>query len=514
MRERGIWVGLLTADGRAVSLGDTASVERERPACRFLKANGHLGGPSETAGEPGTPNSCHGSLQRWRDTVVGGEARSDVSDSQGPIQQVCHAGFAARLLPIQRDDESVGAVYASGFWTVGDDGSIADEKKAFDDRMNGFEQPVEQNAPRLKPGEVAALESSLSVVRRLAESRLSSAQPDSEPYFHSSEVVRFEGMVAASKSMQRLFDEIRTIAASEASVLITGENGTGKEMVARAIHRRSGRAGEPLVPLNCAALSPQLVASELFGHVKGAFSGAEQSRAGLLATADGGTLLLDEIGEMSEQIQRQLLRFVQEGEYSPIGSNERRRADVRVVCATNRDLAEQVEAGEFRRDLFFRIGVARFEVPPLRDRPDDIAPLAAHFVSEMATRHGRRNLQISDACLERLRAYTWPGNVRELRNNIERAVIRVEDGAVIGEEDVDVGDGQADGEFRRAAIRHEETTLPEAIEALERQMIRGALEATGWNKTQAAERLDVSRRTMIRKVDEYGLSPGDEGKGD
>lgn len=502
--QRGIWVGLLTDAGQSVSIGDSNSVEQSRPLCRYFKAN-----PSDAesgGAEAATSTSCAGSLRAWREAVATAETASD----EGVLERRCHAGFRARLAPIRVAGEVVGAVYASGYLESDESGEL----KTVSDET-GAEGDIQESVPRLGVGELEALGATLEALRdRVEEILASSAASEEDGSLHHREgVVRFEEMVGASDSIRQLFDEIETIAPTETSVLVTGENGTGKELVARAIHRRSGRSDAPFVPLNCASLSPQLIASELFGHVEGAFSGANKSRRGVLAAADGGTLLLDELGEMPKRLQTKLLRFLENGEYSPVGSNRRLRADVRVLGATNRDIDEAVEAGAFRRDLYFRIGAARLDVPALRHRRADIEPLARHFLAEFAGRHGRSSIELSEGAIERLRGYDWPGNVRQLRNEVERAVIQTSNGGTINEEALALGMGMGDGGDSGSELDSHidmSQTLPESIEELERKMISSALAETGWNKTKAAEVLDVSRRTLIRKVDEYGLAP-DEG---
>jgi len=501
--QRGIWVGLLTDAGRSVSLGDSSRVERNRPLCRYFKANSSDAESGGVRGEGAT--SCAGSLRAWREAAATAEAAGE----EGVLERRCHAGFRARLAPIRIAGDVVGAVYASGYVESDDSGEL----KPVSDEA-GLDGHIQESAPRLSAGELEALEATLEALRRRVETILASSAASEEDgsLHHREGVVRFEQMVGASDSIRQVFEEIETIAPTETSVLVTGENGTGKELVARAIHRRSGRSDAAFVPLNCASLSPQLIASELFGHVEGAFSGANKSRRGVLATADGGTLLLDELGEMPERLQTKLLRFLENGEYSPVGSNRRLRADIRVLGATNRDINEAVEAGAFRRDLYFRIGATRLDVPPLRNRRADIEPLARHFLAEFAGRHGRSSIELSEGAVDRLRGYDWPGNVRQLRNEIERAVIHTSDGGTISEEALALGMGMEDGEKDRGDFHSHidmSQTLPAAIEEIEREMIVSALAETGWNKTKAAETLDVSRRTLIRKVDEYGLAPDD-----
>ena len=314
---------------------------------------------------------------------------------------------------------------------------------------------------------------------------------------------RFAGMLGKSKEMKSLFRKIEKVSRTNSTVLITGENGTGKELVARAIHRLSPRRDEKFIAVNCAAIPADLIASELFGHVKGAFSGAHQERSGLFEAADGGTLLLDEIGDMEQSLQTKLLRVLQEGTLVRVGDTEVRKVDVRVLCATNTDLQKLVRQGRFRRDLYFRIRVIELGVSPLRDRRDDIGLLARHFVKHTVRRHGTCDKELSQECIEQLRRYDWPGNVRELENAIERLVIM--SGAETRIDARWLSPPIAEAEEPEPTVDFEGYQLPEAIEWIERKMILEGLLRTGWNKTQTARELGVSRRNLIRKVARYEL---------
>jgi DNA-binding NtrC family response regulator len=308
------------------------------------------------------------------------------------------------------------------------------------------------------------------------------------------------GLVAESRPMQAALDLVARVAEHNTTVLITGESGTGKEVIARAIHRASPRAGRAFVGINCAAIPESLLESELFGHVRGAFTGASADKAGLFDQADGGTLLLDEIGELPGPLQAKLLRVLQEGEIRRVGDQKTRRVDVRVLAATARDLAAEVAAGRFREDLFYRLNVVAIELPPLRERREDIAPLARHFVARLAQRFGRP-LALSDVAVAWLGEQEWRGNVRELENAIERAV-------VLTDEEILEPENFAPVPPLRTAERGpggEAGTLKDVVEATERQAIAAALEASGGNRRAAAQRLDVSLRTLFYKMSRYGL---------
>ena len=306
------------------------------------------------------------------------------------------------------------------------------------------------------------------------------------------------GLLAASPQMASVVDLVRRVAPTDATVLIQGESGTGKEVIAKAIHHASARARGPFVAINCGALPETLLESEIFGHVKRAFTGASGSKKGLFEEADRGTLLLDEIGEMAASLQVKLLRALQSGEIRPVGSAQSITVDVRVVAATNRDLDQMIRQGAFREDLFYRLNVISLALPPLRERREDIPLLAEHFLGRSAKRLGR-SLRLSAAAVDRLLRYPWPGNVRELENAVERSAILARQ-EVIGPEDLPphVTGGVALGP---APSLEREHTLAEA----ERAHIIQTLERCSWNHSRAAETLGIGRTTLWRKLKEYGI---------
>ena len=304
------------------------------------------------------------------------------------------------------------------------------------------------------------------------------------------------GLIAESRAMRAALDLVARVAEYNTTVLITGESGTGKEVIARAIHRASPRAARPFVGINCAAIPESLLESELFGHVRGAFTGASADKAGLFDQADGGTLLLDEIGELPVGLQAKLLRVLQEGEIRRVGDQKTRRVDVRVLAATARDLAAEAAAGRFREDLFYRLNVVAIELPPLSERRDDIEPLARHFTARLAQRFGRP-LTLSDAAIAWLEQQEWRGNVRELENTIERAVV-LTDGDVL--EVTNFSHSPRPTPHAPAA-----GTLSDVVEAAEREAISAALGASDGNRRAAAKRLGVSLRTLFYKMSRYGL---------
>jgi two-component system, NtrC family, response regulator AtoC len=314
----------------------------------------------------------------------------------------------------------------------------------------------------------------------------------------------FEGMTAESPAMRAVVDSTQRVAPAPTTVLVTGETGSGKELVARAIHTRSPRAERLFVAVNCAAIPGELLEAELFGVTKGAFTGAVADRPGKFELADGGTLFLDEIGDMPLAMQAKLLRAVQEGTIERLGSNAVRRVDVRIVAATHRDLPKLVEYGQFRADLFYRLAVFPIAVPPLRERREDIVPLAVGIVERMARRTGR-SVRLSPAAAEQVLAYGWPGNVRELSNVLERAVLLAR-GGVIERLDLPAPPrGTASTLPDSPPADDVPATLKEAVERAERDAIRAALRHTGDNKTRAAELLGVSLRTLWYKIERLAI---------
>jgi DNA-binding NtrC family response regulator len=318
-----------------------------------------------------------------------------------------------------------------------------------------------------------------------------------------SERHRVQSMVGTSPPMQGVFDTILQVAPSRATVLITGESGTGKELIAAAIHEHSPRAAGPFVKLHCAALAETLLESELFGHERGAFTGAVARRDGRFQQADGGTLFLDEIGEISPATQVKILRFLQEHEFERVGGNQTIRVDVRIVAATNRDLLERVRAGAFREDLYYRLNVVAIEVPPLRARPSDIPLLAMHFLKRFGRENGRELNGFSDDALARMVRYPWPGNVRELENAIERAAV-VSRTDVIRAEDLSPISAPVGAPTGMPAVPG--ATLAE----IERHAILRTLEHTGGSTSRAAEILGISTRKIQYKLHEYRASDSEQ----
>jgi two-component system nitrogen regulation response regulator NtrX len=314
-------------------------------------------------------------------------------------------------------------------------------------------------------------------------------------------------MVGESASIRQLREQVAMAAPTNGRVLIYGENGTGKELVARGIHAQSRRRSGQFVEVNCAAIPEELIESELFGHVRGAFTGAVADRRGKFEAADGGTLFLDEIGDMTLKTQAKVLRVLQEQTMEAVGGTSRIRVDVRVVAATNKDLQAEIKAGQFREDLYFRLNVIPIFVPPLRERQDDIPLLADHFMAELAQEYGRRLKRLDAAAIRTLQRYNWPGNVRELRNVIERLMIMVP-GDTITTSDLSFLDVPlVPAIAARPAGSADKMTLHEARDQFERDLILKTLAEQQGNMSRTAEVLGVERSNLYRKMKTFGIAP-------
>jgi two-component system NtrC family response regulator len=349
-----------------------------------------------------------------------------------------------------------------------------------------------------KPFKLAEIELKVDkVIRETGPPKPANGKPAPAP--------RDKPMVGYSKETKTLLRMIEKIAPSRSSVLITGPSGTGKELVARAIHDASPRRDRPFIALNCAALAPGVLESELFGHERGAFTGAVAQRMGRFERAHTGTLFLDEVGEIDPNIQTKLLRVLQEGEFERVGGTTPVKVDVRIVAATNRDLREAIQAGTFREDFYYRLNVFSLRVEPLRKRPDDIPALIDHFLKKFSYELGKEVTGVEDELMGFFMRYPWPGNVRELENVLERAVV-LADKPVITRAEI-----PPDMFFLQEEPEPEASTVPETASLVERtdqlesQMIAAALERFHWNKTKAAEHLGLKRTTLQYKIKKYGL---------
>lgn len=312
----------------------------------------------------------------------------------------------------------------------------------------------------------------------------------------------FSAMVGSSPAMEKVFQVVSKVADTEASVLLTGESGTGKELVARSLHTNSSRSSGPFVAINCAAIPRDLLESELFGHVKGAFTGAIKDKSGKFATADGGTIFLDEVGELPLELQPKLLRALQERVVEPVGGTGEQKLDVRVVAATNLDMEKAINDGTFREDLYYRLAVIPIHLPPLRERRDDIPLLLRHF----CTKHGAAGVSFARPAMAILGAYDWPGNVRELENLVERLLI-MRNGEVITIDDLP--DKIRNNNSAGAAVPGKIINLPDegySLERLEREVVVEALQRSQWNQTAAARFLRIPRHTLIYRMEKYNIA--------
>src|SRR4051812_30093938 len=359
-----------------------------------------------------------------------------------------------------------------------------------------LQKPFAPEAVRLKVERALELRGEKRA-RERAEAESAALRADAaHPY-------RFAEIIGETPAMRALFQSIEKVAPTDASVYIYGESGTGKELVARAIHARSKRAQGPFVKVNCGALTETLLESELFGHEKGAFTGAVKRKLGRFELADKGTLFLDEIGDVTPGLQLKLLRVLQEREFERVGGEETIKVDVRVLSATHRDIKAEVAAGRFREDLFYRLHVVPCSVPPLRDRKDDIPRLVTHFIAKLGPRTNPGVKRISDAALARLGAYGWPGNVRELENVIEQALVFAEGETIeVAALPPVVRGGLPDNAL---AIPGGEMSLPDLLEDLERQLIQRAYDKSGGVKTETARLLGIKTSALYYKLEKYGI---------
>ncbi|MHB8418593.1 MAG: sigma-54 interaction domain-containing protein [Myxococcales bacterium] len=428
---------------------------------------------------------------------------SEKAGAQGKLRRAachdCHLGFQVLGVPIALDGEYQGSVFVEGFARARPEGAAAAllQLKLREAVAGAMATDLDRAAARLpvlsEPDETRLSDLLELCVGEVLASQTARSRPGQ----------RFESLVGTSEPMQELIRLLEKVCPSDATVLIEGESGTGKELVARAIHEHGPRALAPFVGQNCSAFNDQLLESALFGHVRGSFTGAISDKQGLFEVANGGTFFLDEIGDMSPSLQVKLLRVLQEGVFTPVGATEPRAVDVRIITATHKDLKELTADGRFRQDLYYRLNVIRVRVPPLRERREDVALLAEHFLRRLALRRGEPPRQLAPATLALLEQYDWPGNVRELENEIERLVVLGSDHQLLPAE---ILSPRLQGVAAEAA--GEEGTshrLRRALEALERDLIQQGLRRTHYNKSQLARELGVSRSNLLLKIEKYRL---------
>jgi len=315
--------------------------------------------------------------------------------------------------------------------------------------------------------------------------------------------ITFDHIIGESKAMQDIFHTLERVIDTRATVCISGDTGTGKELIASAIHHQGRRHEKMFVAQNCAALPENLLESELFGHKKGAFTGAVSDKKGLFEIADAGTLFLDEIGEMPPSLQAKLLRVLQEGEVRPVGATRPKQVDVRIICATNRSLEKEVEAGRFRQDLYYRLMVFPVTLPPLRERQEDIPLLVQHFLKRYTAEMRKNVAGVSQEAINQLQRHQWPGNIRELENEVQRLVIQVDEGAIVQVEHLSPSIRKIEGMVKRIAPK--KGTLKEMVESVERWILSEALKEHGNNKTKTAVTLGITREGLHKKLSKYGM---------
>jgi two-component system response regulator HupR/HoxA len=432
-------------------------------------------------------------------------------DNKYVVKTWTEAGFDAAVFPIVLDGEFMGSVVALGFFKDTITPDRVNELKNCLAKFGAHASEVEQAATRihvlkeeernyftelvdLVGQEVVTLHTEITS----RETRINELNKELGIRY------KYDNMIGKSKPMQEIYSLLDKIKNSESTVLIQGENGTGKELIAKAIHYNSPRKDRAFVSQNCSAFNENLLDSELFGHVKGSFTGAIKDKKGLFEISDKGTFFLDEIGDTSPAMQVKLLRVIQEGTFIPVGSTETKRVDVRILAATNRDLKDMVEKGQFREDLYYRINVINIRVPPLRERKEDIPLLVEFFLDKAAAEKGIKKKIMTKRAMEKIYDFPWPGNIRELQNEIERLVV------LAGDEQKLTADMLSPrildfGEKNKIQGARVHGKLKDALEELEREMIKEGLRRTGWNKSKLAKELGISRAGLIMKVEKYGL---------
>ncbi len=432
------------------------------------------------------------------------------SGSKSTIRKWDMTGFDVAVAPIIIDNDFMGCVIATGFFKDAGQTARINEVR---DRLGSFGFPrdvVESGLGKIKFLDDANKGHFMELVDLVAQEVVtlhteitSREERIKELNKELGSRYKYDNMIGKSKPMQSLYALLDKIKTADTTVLVQGENGTGKELIAKSIHYNSARTGGPFVIQNCSAFNDNLLESELFGHVKGSFTGAIKDKKGLFQMADKGTFFLDEIGDTSPTMQVKLLRVLQEGTFIPVGSTEIRRVDVRIIAATNKNLKEMVERGEFREDLYYRLNVINIRVPSLRERKEDIPLLVEYFLSRAPVVNGAKKI-MTKRCLEKLYDYAWPGNVRELQNEIERLLVisGVETKLTADMLSPKILEGGDQNKVQGARVTGK---LKDALEALEIDMIREGLRRTGWNKSKLAKELGISRAGLIMKVEKYGL---------
>lgn len=433
-----------------------------------------------------------------------------VSDTNYAIKKWDVAGFDVAIIPILIDNDLMGTVVSMGFIK---DVSETSRLSEIRDRLAAFglsSQVIDTSLGRMKAMDGPNREHFIELVELVAQEIVtlhveitSRENRIRELNKELGSLYKYDNMIGKSKPMQSLYALLDKIKGAESTVLVQGENGTGKELIAKAIHYNSPRKDKAFVIQNCSAFNDNLLESELFGHVKGSFTGAVKDKKGLFEIADKGTFFLDEIGDTSPQMQVKLLRVIQEGTFLPVGATEPRKVDVRIVAATNRNLREMVEKGDFREDLYYRLNVINIRVPALRERKEDIPLLAEYFLDRSVGADAEKKV-ITKRAMEKLYDYSWPGNVRELQNEVERLVVLAGSETKLMAEMLSpkILEATEKSKVQGARVHGK---LKDALEDLEKEMIREGLRRTGWNKSRLAKELGISRAGLIMKVEKYDL---------
>jgi two-component system response regulator HupR/HoxA len=456
-------------------------------------------------------------LKRCNQSIERAVAQLPADKADARLLGPCHMGLEIVAAPIALNGERAGSIFACGFLVAGRAEAARAQALSV---TRSLSLPVLQpdaafdTIARVEEREMPRLADLMhTTVEEMAEYETAVARRERRIRDLTAELggrYRFADIIGKSEPMRRLYALLDKLVVSDVTVLVGGENGTGKELIAKALHFNGARREREFVAQNCSALNDNLLESELFGHVKGAFTGAGRDKMGLFKQADGGTFFLDEVGDMSPAMQVKLLRVLQEGTFVPVGGNRAETVDVRIIAASNRNLRELVARGQFREDLFYRLHVVALEVPPLRERLDDLPLLVEHFLQQSARRAGKLPKRLHPEVMASFYEWGWPGNVRELENEIERLVVLSGDAPVVPPELRAQRSGprpQVSAAAQLAALvqRGLGSDLATAVSQLEKEMIASGLAELRGNKSKLAERLGVSRTTLIKKIREYGL---------
>lgn len=435
----------------------------------------------------------------------------EAEEAESFLLSTCHSGFSTINVPLKIGKKYFGSIFADGFIIEETEEEQKDRliiylQKNFPNNSTNFEDMIEK-IPVLSLKQVENLRELLEVVMDEILNLRNKISESTENINALSSSIQdqwnFENIVGKSAAMMSIFKLIAKISDSDATILITGENGTGKEGVAKSIHVNSKRKRNNFIIQNCGALNDNLLETELFGHVKGAFTNAIKDKKGLFELADGGTLFLDEIGDTSQTMQVKLLRILQEGTFVPVGGTEQKKVDVRILAATNKNLDQMVKDGTFREDLYYRLNVINLKLPPLRERKDDISLLINKFLKDYSKVNNGKLKKLTPACIYKMEKYDWPGNVRELQNEVERLCVLSGDDTNIGEELLSERIHGKDNSPENLKFISKESTLKDAIENLEKAMIKLHLEKELGNKSRAAKKLGISRASLIMKCEKY-----------